>query len=133
MVNVERTTEIEVSLENTPGTLGEVSDKLAREGINILGFTCVAQGSEGTACFVTSDPDEATRTLDRAGFDPKTQESVFVPTPNKPGQLAKLSKKLGTSGVNIERSFVAADPDTDEIGIGFTVDDIDQATKVLRG
>lgn len=133
MVTIERTTEIEVSLENQPGTLGDVTQQLADDGINILGFACLAQGSEGTACFVTDDPSTTIETLEQAGLDPVQRPSVFVPTPNEPGQLASLSNKLGDSGVNIERSFVAADPNADEIGIGFTVDDVDQAAKVLQG
>lgn len=133
MVTIERTTEIEVSLENEPGTLGDVTQRLADDGINILGFACLAQGSEGRACFVTDDPSQTIQTLEEAGFDPEQRPSVFVPTPNEPGKLASLSNKLGQSGVNIDRSFVAADPQTDDLGIGFTVDDVDQAAKVLQG
>lgn len=133
MTTPSTTTEIEVELENEPGTLADVSEVLADERINILGFACVAQGQTGTACFITDDPDASIETLKAAGFTPRTREAVFVPTPNEPGQLADLSRRLGDSAVNIERSFVASDERGESLGIGFEVDDTQQALKVLEG
>lgn len=127
------TTEIEVELDNEPGTLADVSEVLADENINILGFTCVAQGDSGTACFIADDPNAAIETLESEGFHPETRDAVFVPTPNEPGRLARLSRRLGNSAINIERSFVAADETGGDLGIGFEVDDTEQALKVLRG
>lgn len=133
MQEIERTTEIEVELENQPGTLAEVADTLASEGINIRGFACVAEGNTGTACFVTASPSRALTVLEDAGYEVGTNESLFVPAPNEPGQLATLASRLGDSGVNIERTFVATGEDGDTLGIGFDVDEPTQAEKVLQG
>lgn len=133
MVDIERTTEIEVELENEPGTLGEIADTLADEGINIRGFACVAQGNTGTACLVTDTPAQAVTALESTGHPVETAESLFATAPNEPGQLAELAGRLGASGVNIERSFVATQEDGATLGIGFRVDDVTQGEKVLKG
>lgn len=133
MVETQRTTEIEVELANTPGTLADVAETLSEEGINILGFACMAQGDTGTACFVTENPEGAITVLENDGYDVEAHESLFVPAPNEPGQLATLARSLGNSGVNIEHSFVATDDSGHTVGIGFNTGDTSQAEKVLKG
>jgi hypothetical protein len=133
MPTPETTTQIQVQLENTPGTLAGLAETLADEGINIEGFAVAEDGSTGEAFLVTSDPREASEILDAQGFDPTTEEIVFLPAPNEPGQLATAAGALGGSGVNIENAYVAADPSGNDLGFGFHVDDVKQATKVLRG
>lgn len=132
MTTTKEIQEIEVELANKPGTLADVTEALADLSINVQGFTCTAQGDTGKACFVTDNPQGAIDALTDAGFSPQTHEAVFATAPNKPGQLANLSRRLAQSGINIDRSFVATD-DTGELGIGFSVDDAQQARKVLEG
>lgn len=131
MPETQRIKEIEVELKNTPGTLADATQALAEQSINIQGFTCIAQGNKGQACFVTDNPEGASQTLTEAGFNPTVTDAVFTAVPNEPGQLANLSRQLAESGVNIDRSFVATS-DEGSLGIGFHVDDPQQAEKVLK-
>lgn len=128
---VETTTEIFVELENTPGTLADASDALGEANVNITGFLLEAQGSTGTARFLTQDPGQARSALEKAGLAPQDREIVVTQVPNRPGQLAKLARALADSGVNIESSFPVLDPAGSQAGLAFAVDDIDSANKVL--
>lgn len=125
------TTEIQVELENQPGTLGEASGALGEADVNILGFDVTAQASTGTARFVTDDPNRARSALTEEGFEVETEEILLVNAPNQPGELSKLGSKLGDSGVNIENGFPVFDPSTEDATLAFEVDDIQSAIKVL--
>lgn len=126
-------TEIEVELANEPGTLADVTELLGNENVNILGFTCEAAGETGTACFIPDDPRQALTALEGSGYEARQTEVLFMPIPNRPGELGKMARKLGDQGINIKRSFVAADPDSDTFGIGVEVDDIKKAAQTLQG
>lgn len=132
MPNTERIKKIEVELKNKPGTLADVTQALAEGSINIQGFACIAQDDTGQACFVTDNPEGASELLTEAGFNPTVTDAVFTAVPNEPGQLAKVSRQLADSGVTIDRSFVATS-EAGSLGIGFHVDDPQQAEKILNG
>lgn len=125
------TTEIQVELENTPGTLGDATDSLGEAGVNILGFDLTAEGSTGTARLVTDDPTEAESALTSEGFTVQTETVLLVQAPNRPGELARIGNQLGDSGVNIENGFPVFDPSTEEATLAFEVDDLQSAEKVL--
>lgn len=130
---VETTTEIRVELENSPGTLGEAATALGEAGVNIMGFSLDADGASGTARFVTDDPDQATIELETLGLSPTRDQILLATAPNEPGELGRLGTTLGDSGVNIENAFAVVDPNTEETGLAFEVDDLSSARKVLQG
>lgn len=132
MPTPQQTREIEVEIENQPGALAEIADELGRQDINILGFMADAQTGKGQASFVTSDTEQAMETLKKAGYKPKTTESLIVPAANRPGELAKLARRLEKEDISIERSFVATDPEGQNLGIGMRVSDPARALDVLE-
>lgn len=125
-------TEVFVSLKNTPGTLAKATEAIGKQNVNITGFLCNAEGDTGIARFVTNDPTKTEEALKSAGLKPQRREVLLAPIENTPGQLGRIAKQLGQSGVNIEASFPVVGSGG-ETQICFDVDDIQTATKVLSG
>lgn len=132
MSKPQQTLEIEVEIDNEPGALAEVADRLGQENINILGFVAEAQTGKGRASFVTSDSERAMGVLQKAGYEPEATESLIVPSEHRPGELANLARRLEKEGVGIERSFVATDEAGDNLGIGLRVTDPSRARDILE-
>lgn len=127
-----RTKELVLELDNRPGTLGELAQMLGKEEINILGFAAVAMDSKGTLHLITDDPGRAEEVLQESGYVPRTREAIVVTLPNQPGQLGRLANRLGTRGVNIDASFITAQPDGETVRCAFSVDDVDTALEVAE-
>lgn len=128
-----RTKEIVLELENHPGTLGQLTQLLGKEHINILGFAAVAQGDKGTLHLVTDDPASAEEVLEETGYVPRTRPAILASLPNEPGEFGRASNKLGQNGINIEASFISSDPAGTELRCTFSVDDPEAALEVLNG
>lgn len=124
--------EIEVEIENEPGALADVADRLGRQDINILGFMTNPETGRGQASFVTTDAERAVQTLEKAGYKPKAMPTLVVPTTHQPGELAKLARQLDEEDIRIERSFVATGREGESLGIGLRVNDPDRARELLK-
>lgn len=132
MPETQQLQEIEVEIENEPGALADVADRLGSQDINILGFMTNPKTGRGQASFVTSDAERTLETLKKAGYEPKATPTLVVPTANRPGELAKLARQLEAEDIRIERSFIASDQDGENLGIGLRVNDPDRARKLLK-
>jgi hypothetical protein len=128
------TSEFVLEIPNKPGTLGDLSQLLGKEDVNILGFAAVARpGRLGQMHLVTDDADAAAVVLEEDGYAPDRREAVVVRVPNRPGQLGRLASKLGASGINIDASFIAASGRDDaELRCVFSVDRPVKAQEILE-
>lgn len=121
-----------VSLENEPGTLADACETLGEAGVNIEGVSCVAQGTFGTAQFLTDNPGKAFKALEKANLPVTKREVTTIELPNEPGQLAEATRKLANSGINVENLFANAQGQG-EGEIVIQTDDPAGASKVLEG
>jgi hypothetical protein len=125
--------EVSVRLENRPGTLLEISELLAANGINILALTVRTEGQTGTLSFVATDPARVINILESAGYQAVTQEIVAAEAPNHPGGLHAMLKPLKLAGINIEYlySFLGSSGSADHAILFLRVNDPAAARDVL--
>ncbi len=115
-----------VSLENKPGSLAQVTEAIAAKGIDITAFGGVTCGGDGTLLLLTNDEAGTRRALADAGCDVREVEVVSTAATNRPGELAKIARKLADAGVNID----AAIP-TGMSSIAIATDDPVRARSIL--
>ena len=89
--------QLSIFLENKSGRLTEVTEVLAKEGIN-LSALCILRG-------IVSDPDKAYKALKDNHFAVNVTEVVGINCPNVPGALAKVLQYLSNEGVFIEYMY----------------------------
>ena len=96
--------DLAIALENRPGALGEMGEALGRAGVSIEGGGAWVVGGNGVAHFLFEDGAAARKALEAAGIRVVAAREVLVQRLKQavPGQLGKLTRRMGEAGVNIE-------------------------------
>jgi hypothetical protein len=120
-----------IEAANRPGELARVSELIAGRGINIEAFS-IGYGADGALAFLSPDVKGLQSALDDAdGITYKEVPLLTILLEDKPGAVAKATRKLADVGVNIE-FFAPVDFTTDrKATIAIGVDKIDVARTAL--
>lgn len=83
--------QLSIFLENKSGRLTEVTEVLAKEGVN-LSALCIAENADfGILRGIVSEPDKAYKVLKDNHFAVNVTDVVGISCPNIPGSLARCS------------------------------------------
>lgn len=94
--------QLTVFVENKKGTLVEITDALAKNGINIRALSIADTQDFGILRMIVTDYDKAEKTLTDDGFLVKCTEVVGVKIGDEPGKLSSALGVLDKEGVNVE-------------------------------
>ncbi len=122
--------ELNVQLEDRPGTLGKFCQSLADRGVNILAFQATTTGGKGVVRLVADSPTTAKTTIEAQGLKCKESDIAQVSLPNRPGEVARAASQLGSANINIEYGYTGVDP-TGKASFFFGVTDVDKAVEIL--
>jgi hypothetical protein len=119
--------DLEIVLDNQPGTLAAMGEALGRAGVSIEGGGVFVVSGRGVAHFLFDDGEAAERALEAAGIQVITVREVVVLRLRQglPGQLGLLCRRMADAGVNIEVQY--SDHANQFI---LVVDDIEAARRV---
>jgi hypothetical protein len=101
--------EIMVIAGNEIGSLAAVADALGSVGVNIEAIS--AYGLDGKAVFriITADVATALKALSKVpDVEIKEADAVVYKMINRPGELAKICRKLANRGVNLESLYIVS-------------------------
>lgn len=101
--------EFTVFVKNKPGQLARVCDTLYRNGVNIESLATEGTREDGTIKIVTNDVTTSKRALEQARIPFETTEVLVVRILNKPGELAKVTGKIGSANVDIKSIYLLGD------------------------
>ena len=123
------TKQFDVMVQDRPGEISHITEALSKGAVNIRGIA--TERATSPLLHIITDDDVSTRkSLTNAGIQFQEKDVFVVALMNKPGELAKITKKLARGGVNIESLFIlAGGKDQEEIAIG--VDKPAEAQKLL--
>ena len=93
--------QVSVFLENQPGMLVDVLERLAEAGVNLLTMSLAENERFGIARMIVDDPDAAAATLSEAGVVTQIVDVLAVEVPNRPGGLAEILQIFARAGVNV--------------------------------
>ena len=99
---MESVKQIELSLEDRPGSLSEISELLGSNNIHIIAFHVSAEKETGGLKFVANDPEKALNVLKTAGYELNTKEVIACEVPHHPGGLHAVLKPLKNEGINVD-------------------------------
>jgi hypothetical protein len=118
---------VSADLPEGVGRLAEITAKIAEKGINIKGF--VADRDE--IRFLVDDPEAVKRVLAAENIKAREHEVFEVTLPNEPGALARVTRALAESGVELEGAFgFAGDSHIGHLFID--VNDVEKATGAIE-
>ena len=121
--------QLSIFLENKSGRLTEVTEVLAKEGVN-LSALCIAENADfGILRGIVSEPDKAYKALKDNHFAVNVTDVVGISCPNIPGSLAKVLRCLSDEGVFIEYMYSFANGQTANVII--RPNDMENCIRVL--
>ena len=103
-------TDLTIGLLDRPGTLALASDALGRAGVNIDGACGYVVAGRGLYHVLVTDVERARRALIDAGFEILAERGVVVQAvANRPGEAARLLRRLTDAGVNLDLLYTTLD------------------------
>jgi hypothetical protein len=95
--------DIEIILENKPGTLALLGETLGLNKISLEGGGVFQMNQSSIAHFLVAEPERAREVLAKAGLQVVAIHEVIIQKLRQdvPGQLGLFCRKLADAGVNI--------------------------------
>jgi hypothetical protein len=111
--------QFDVVVHDKPGEVAHISEALAKGAVNIRGIATERGPNSPMLHIITDDEASSRKALTNAGFQFQEKEIFVVRLQNKPGELAKITKRLARGGVNIDSLFIlVGNSEQTEIAIG---------------
>ncbi len=125
--------QISITLENLPGTLMDISERLGVEGINIRAIS-VAETQEAAAVrVVTDNPVKTVNVLRSIGLAVMERDVIAVEVPDHPGGLVAVLKPLKAAKINVLYLYpYLGRGESDQAIVIMAVDKTKEAVSVLK-
>lgn len=123
--------EFDVYVQNKPGELAKVCELLGSHGVNIRAIASERNHERPMIKIVTDDEVTTKSALARSGIGYDLREVLSVRMPDRPGELAKVARKLARVMVNVDSIYIL-NKENGVADIAITVDDARKAENVLR-
>ncbi|MEJ5297489.1 MAG: ACT domain-containing protein [Armatimonadota bacterium] len=127
-----KVSQITVFLENKKGRLAEVTEALARRGVNIRAASIADTIDYGLLRLIVSDPVQARQALAEAGFSASETEVLAVEVEDRPGGLASIIRCLADAGINIEYLYAFVGKSGEKAIVVLRSEDTERAREVLQ-
>ena len=127
--------QVSVFLDNHPGSLSEVMEKLDRNQIEIFALSIADKGEFGLVRMITEDPAKTTKILEDAEFNlakAKKNIEVAVVLISEKDRVSRITKVLGGSGLNIDYAYSSAVHFDGKFALVLRVNDLEKAEKTLE-
>ena len=123
------TKQLAIFLDNRPGMLARVADALAGAKINIYAITTSDTVDHTVIRLVVDDYRRALHVCEERGSLVVEDDVLMVEGDNKPGEMARLARKLAKAGINIEYCYSATLPGA---GKGLLILRVSNPVKALK-
>lgn len=127
--------QVSVFLDNHPGSLSQVIEKLDVNRIRIFALSIADKGEFGLVRMITEDPGRATMLLEDAEFNlakAKKNIEVVVALITDKDHISRITKVLGQNGLNIEYAYSSAVHFDGKFALVLRVNDLERAEKILK-
>ncbi len=119
--------EFKVYSDNKRGELAKIAEALAQSSVNIEAIASENSHPEAFLRIVTNDVNTTKRALSRAGYKYDEKNIIVLDLIDRPGELAKLAKRMTRAGVNIESIYLL-----EKARVAMAVDNLEKAMKVVK-
>ncbi|PYU20996.1 MAG: amino acid-binding protein [Acidobacteria bacterium] len=123
--------ELNIQLENKPGTLSKLCNALAGRKVNIVAFQASTAERRSQLHLVVDNLAAAKTILDAEGLAHTENDVAQVTLPNRPGELARVAGKLGEANININYAYAGIEPNTNAPLLFFGVAEVGRAVQLL--
>jgi hypothetical protein len=101
-------TDLQIELQDKPGTVAAAAEALGKAGVNIEGFAGFEVGGKGIGHVLVEDASKARQALEGAGARVTGESQVIVlDIEDKPGSLGSVTRKIAQAGVSLNAVYLA--------------------------
>ena len=122
--------EFKVLVNNKVGELARVTEALATQAVNIKAISSEGGHEASFLRIVTGDVTTTEKALRNAGLKFELNEIVSVELMDRPGELAKIARRLARAGINVESIYILGSR-LGKTEIGMVVNDVDRAKSAI--
>ena len=123
--------QLSVFLANKKGSLHEISDIIAKAGVDLRSM-CIADTSDyGIVRMIADDPQKAVDALSTAGHTANIRTVTAFAVPDVPGGLSNVLCILEENGVNIEYLYALVTTDKNKAYAVMRTDNTERTEKLL--
>lgn len=123
---------ISIFAENKPGKLERITQVLAEEKINILGFSIVSMKDFGVIKFLVDKPNLAYQKFIEKNFIAAKVQALGIELEDRPGGLYQVVKIISSKGINIESALVYVAETRKKAYFVFEVENLEEAWEALK-
>jgi len=123
--------EYKVFVQDKPGELARVTEALANQAVNIRAIASEGAKDSSFLRVVTNDVATTEKAFRLAGFKYQASEIMSVELLDRPGELAKIARRLARAGVNVESLYILATKDG-KTEFAMVVSDMEKAKAALK-
>ena len=104
-----RATQLNLKLQNEPGTLARLCRDLATEGVNLLALSAPdTSAKRGPIRLLVTHPNLAQHKIAKIGYTFTVEHVLYIELKNRPGALAKTMEKLSRAKINVKYAYATA-------------------------
>ena len=125
------TKQFEIYVQNKPGEVARLTEVLAKNAVNVRGISTDLGGPKSIIRVITDDEVSARSILKANGIENQERDVLVISMSDKPGELAKMTRKLAKAGINIESLFILGSK-TNDVHVAVGVDQREKAQERLQ-
>ena len=110
MIKADLDRQLMINVDNTVGSLAEVTSVVSASSINQLAICAYSVGNKVAIMFVTEDNNAAKKLLEEQGFIVQEEEVVLLTIDNKPGSLQRITDKIAEAGIDLRLIYGSVAP-----------------------
>lgn len=123
--------QLTVLVDDKVGLLANISYLLGRSRINIESISVVSVGGKAVINLMVKDTKRTQEILGANGYKCLEADSLVVKLPNRPGEMAKMTRILADNKINIEHIAIISQDENTSIH-SLKVDKPSRAEKCLE-
>ncbi len=123
--------EFKVYVADKPGELARVTEALSGAAVNIRAIASEAKHDNSFLRVVTSDVQTTEKALSTAGLKYELNDILDLELLDRPGELAKVAKRLARAGINVHSIYILASKNG-RTEIALVVDNTERAKATLK-
>ena len=123
--------EFRVFVADRPGELARVTEALATGAVNIRAIASESKHDASFLRIVTNDVTTTEKALTMAALKYELNEILNLELLDRPGELAKISRRLARGGIDI-RSLYVLGSRNGRTEVALVVDDVEKAKAAIK-
>lgn len=124
--------QLSVFVENKEGKLREITDILAKAGIDIRALSIADTSEFGILRLIVRDPHKAKALLEKNGFVATINDVVGVEINDRPGGLAEIVRLFAERDINMEYMYAFLTRTENKAYLVVRVDDSSEVENLLE-